>query len=314
MHFSKHGFSWKKSSKWKCKWTKRQLGRYDLYMTQTGLASYVNLSIFTSRNDVMMVAVRKLDPFRLWQMAIKTPVKPGPDWIRRSTVRWSSPIKSWNDVTMCRGAIPDRVFPICGTRGFWIFLVRQHKTNGCFFFRPPKNGVSLQLDAVNDIATGNGNVFGTHFFVKSCFRLEQIATAICIFDRWKGKEINTDGFLGSICRCLKQMDDEDSDLKDSIGDLRCIYGCDTSTSSTLNIEQKLVATNKWPEMHLHRLLVLANSLVSELMRFCVSRCMVVQNLGQRKTTLGRVLIHLWIWSSIWNLDNPEREMSFGTQS
>ena len=56
----------------------------------------------------------------------------------------------------------------------------------------------------------------------------------------------------------------------------------------------------WPEMHRYTGLVgiLEDSMVSELMSFCVSRCMVVQNIGQKKTRSGRVLIHLSIWSLI----------------
>lgn len=43
--------------------------------------------------------------------------------------------------------------------------------------------------------------------------------------------------------------------------------------------------------------ILEESMASELMRFCVSRCMVVQNIGQRKTTVVfPVLIHLSIFS------------------
>ena len=161
------------------------------------------------------------------------------------------------------------------------------------FFAGTKNGNA-----------GNGHVFGTHFFVKSCFRLEEIATAICIFDRWKGKEINTDAFLGSICRCLKQMDDEDLDLKGldwwltlhlwlwyvNLFDTepRAEIGGHQQVARNASIDTPVVGTCKQPGFWTDAFL-------------CVSRCMVVQNLGQRKTTLGRVLIHLSIWSSIWTI-------------
>lgn len=163
----------------------------------------------------------------------------------------------------------------------------------CDFFAGTKNGNA-----------GNGHVFGRHFFVKSCFRLEQIATAICIFDRWKGKEINTDAFLGSICRCLKQMDDEDLDLKGldwwltlhlwlwyvNLFDTepRAEIGGHQQVARNASIDTPVVGTCKQPGFWTDAFL-------------CVSRCMVVQNLGQRKTTLGRVLIHLSIWSSIWTI-------------
>ena len=237
--------------------------------------------IFTSKNDVMMQAVCKLScPFSIFPMAIKTPRGrlEGMDGLT-----WSS---QWRDGNVKKPKM-------------WLFFSAPTKMEALSHCEPDAIAGTKHC---NQGKGGNG-VGSTHLLL-SVERNISLRRFVSLMAR---KVRDQHGwFLGKhFFRCLKQMDADDSNLKNSrfVTDLRCnlwlwyinLFG--PFLSGRNGWLPVLVARNASSDTPVVG--ILEDSMASELMRFCVSRCMVVQNIGQRKTTaVFPVLIHPSIWSSI----------------
>lgn len=150
------------------------------------------------------------------------------------------------------------------------------KTEDFFFGSTKMEGVSLRLDAIAGTKNCNKEramVLERTFFCGSVWNIS-LRRFVSLMER---KVRDQHGwFLGKhFFRCLKQMDAEDSNLKNSrfVTDLRCIYGCDTSTSLAPFYRAEMGGYQCWwPEMHLviHRLLVFWKT--AWLLNWCVFVC------------------------------------------
>ena len=207
--------------------------------------------IFTSKNDVMMQAVCKLScPFSIFPMAIKTPRGrlEGMDGLT-----WSS---QWRDGNVKKPKM-------------WLFFSAPTKMEALSHCEPDAIAGTKHC---NQGKGGNG-VGSTHLLL-SVERNISLRRFVSLMAR---KVRDQHGwFLGKhFFRCLKQMDAEDSNLKNSrfVTDLRCIYGCETSTSLAPFYRAEMGGYQCWwPEMHLviHRLLVFWKT--AWLLNWCVFVC------------------------------------------